>query len=65
LSFIEDVMKIQNYGLQVNEAKNKGLKEVPIEWYSQLLDNYIESLHTLENSRENFNKLLDIYGSKQ
>jgi hypothetical protein len=58
-------MKIQNYGLQVNEAKNKGLKEVPIEWYSQLLDNYIESLHTLENSRENFNKLLDIYGSKQ
>lgn len=57
-------INILDYGLQLNELVNQGVKFIPIEDHIKLLDAYIEMNELLDKSHENFCKVAEVLGVK-
>lgn len=55
--FTEEIMKVQEYALQLIEAKKYGLSSVDIEQHEYAICQLIESLQSYRTSSENFYKL--------
>jgi hypothetical protein len=70
------ILQYQDYALRVNEAKNKGVKDIPIESYLEVLDlsiNLLSSINDevckmelkLNNQNDRINNLLDLLNLKR